>query len=309
MSETAPSYYERRAWNHGTVTERLGKDALSSFDECRLSLTKAVDPVCTRDGIIYSREAILESLLAQKKANRKKQAAYDKFVAEKALKEERGQEHDRDVEALTMLNRQMGASDAAIGRLKNVAKLEYEEAETGKQLVSNVKNIKSEAAKLEGLKSFWISGRERSDGRREAEHWIEKPDTTTRCPATNKPLKLKDLITVRFQKNKDGEYVDPVTRKPLSNGSKLVVLKDLREGANVMTRDTFKRVVEPEGEYNGERIDKDEGVIALVSGGTGFAGTNKDQLQASKHFAVGSTLHRGASASRTGKSSGLQLGN
>ena len=338
MSREAPTYHERRvrlsscpssspsagclaltltltltpplatqSWNQGTVVERLGKDALSSFDECRLSLTKAVDPVCSRDGILYSREVILESLLSQKKKNKKKRAAYDRYVAEKALKDERGQEHDRNVDALAMYRQQMGASDSAIDRLKNESRREFEEAEAGKQLVSSVKNIKSEAQKMTGLKSYWVSGRERSDGKREAEHVIEKPDMATRCPATNKPLKMKDLVSVRFQKNKDGEYVDPVTLKALSNASKLVVLKDVREGPNVMTRDTYKRVVEPEGAYMGTAIDAETGVIELQSGGTGFASTNN--VEAKKHFAVGSKMQRGASGWRTGKLGGLNFTN
>ena len=35
------------------------------------------DPVCTPDGYLYSREAILESLLQQKKANKRKFAAWE----------------------------------------------------------------------------------------------------------------------------------------------------------------------------------------------------------------------------------------
>ena len=35
------------------------------------------DPVCTPDGYIYSREAILESLLQQKKSNKRKLAAWE----------------------------------------------------------------------------------------------------------------------------------------------------------------------------------------------------------------------------------------
>lgn len=35
------------------------------------------DPVCTPDGYLYSREAILESLLQQKKSNKRKFAVWE----------------------------------------------------------------------------------------------------------------------------------------------------------------------------------------------------------------------------------------
>lgn len=35
------------------------------------------DPVCTPDGYLYSREAILESLLQQKKSNKRKYAVWE----------------------------------------------------------------------------------------------------------------------------------------------------------------------------------------------------------------------------------------
>lgn len=76
------------------------QDSVGNYYDCRLTLTTAVvsagskvdrkidatlhtaifesvqDPVCTPDGIIYSREAILESLLEQKKTNKRKFAAW-----------------------------------------------------------------------------------------------------------------------------------------------------------------------------------------------------------------------------------------
>ncbi len=37
----------------------------------------AQDPMCTPQGVLFSREAILENLLAQKKANKRKLAAWE----------------------------------------------------------------------------------------------------------------------------------------------------------------------------------------------------------------------------------------
>jgi nitric oxide synthase-interacting protein len=309
-AQNAPSYAERRAWKHGTVTERLGKEAVGRFDDCKLTLTKAVDPVCTPDGVLYSREAILENLLAQKKAHKKKLAAYDRHVAEEELQREQGRDHEQGVKAAAFYQQQMGLSDAVIDRMKSESRQEWEKEQEGKQLVSSVQNIKSESQKMKEMRAFWVHGKERPGGRDVKQRVVEKPDTRTRCPATDKPLKLKDLTAVKFALNKDGEYVDPVTRDPLTNKSRLVVLKDVRDQPNVLLYDTYKRVVEAEGgQYNGTKIDTDEGIITLMSGGTGFASTNKDHLQASRHFALGSNQQRGQSAGRSGGRSGLQFSN
>ena len=79
----------------------MSQDAIGNFYDCRLTLQPAVvsylpwgaqgsackvplrvsltpqDPVCTPDGYLYSREAILESLLQQKKSNKRKYAAWE----------------------------------------------------------------------------------------------------------------------------------------------------------------------------------------------------------------------------------------
>ncbi len=44
------------------------------------------DPVVTPDGFLYSKEAIYESLLAQRKANKRKQAAWDEQQLEDGRK-------------------------------------------------------------------------------------------------------------------------------------------------------------------------------------------------------------------------------
>ena len=109
-------------------------------------------------GILYSREAIVESLLAQKKAIKEKQAAYRRYLNEKESKKDRVERHERDLEVMALYSKQMGASDAAIDRLKRDSRKEYEKEELGKEVVASVKTIKSEAKKMESLKSYWISG-------------------------------------------------------------------------------------------------------------------------------------------------------
>lgn len=72
MGSETLSYAERKALGYGTVRERLGKDSQANFYDCALTLQPAVDPMVTPDGVVYSKEAILENLLAQKKAIKRK---------------------------------------------------------------------------------------------------------------------------------------------------------------------------------------------------------------------------------------------
>jgi nitric oxide synthase-interacting protein len=52
---------------YGTITERIGKDSLKSFDDCSLCLSTAKSPVCCPKGHLYCKECILKNILDQKK--------------------------------------------------------------------------------------------------------------------------------------------------------------------------------------------------------------------------------------------------
>ncbi|KAK9478346.1 cyclophilin-like domain-containing protein [Lipomyces japonicus] len=66
--------------------------------------------------------------------------------------------------------------------------------------------------------------------------WIAKHGTN---PLTGEPLLVEDLITLHFQKNDDGEYIDPVTYKVLTPSSHIVCLKP---SGNVFTWDTIEQL-------------------------------------------------------------------
>jgi hypothetical protein len=80
------SYHERKAMGIGTFKERLGKDSQGNYYDCCLTLQSAVDPVVTPGGFIYSREAILENLLAQKKAIKRKLREWEEQQKEQQRK-------------------------------------------------------------------------------------------------------------------------------------------------------------------------------------------------------------------------------
>lgn len=73
------------------------------------------------------------------------------------------------------------------------------------------------------MKAFWVP-QKAPDARIN----LEKPDSSTFCPASGKKLKLKDLIPVKFAPVPEGEsgvHMDPITKDNFTNASALVVLK------------------------------------------------------------------------------------
>ncbi|XP_041378960.1 nitric oxide synthase-interacting protein-like, partial [Gigantopelta aegis] len=76
------SYHEKRkniaTSGYGSKSVRLGKDSLQDFDCCALSLQPCRQPVVTPQGYLFEREAILESLLHQKRENARKMKEYEK---------------------------------------------------------------------------------------------------------------------------------------------------------------------------------------------------------------------------------------
>jgi hypothetical protein len=78
------SQAERRADGYGSQTQRLGGESLLPFGTCCISLKPVVDPVVSKKGDLFSRDAIVEYLAHQKVVHRQEKAAYDRQEAGKA---------------------------------------------------------------------------------------------------------------------------------------------------------------------------------------------------------------------------------
>lgn len=238
--------------------------------------------------------------MSQKKANKKRMAAWERYV-EKKRREQQEEEATRQVaSAVAFEKKMMGSSDDVVENIKEtICKQEDKE----KKMASRAVNIKEHEARMKSMKAFWVPGKDDAV----EEHMI-KPDMRTTCPASGRPLKMKDLIPLTFTRAPRGngnEYIDPVSGDSLTNASRLVVLKPL---GDVMLLETYNRVVKREGQYNGTPIDADD-VIELVCGGTGFAAHDKDSIQASKYYALGSGQSRGQTAGRGNTTNALTFGN
>jgi nitric oxide synthase-interacting protein len=281
MGSEALSYHERRALGFGTVKERVGKDSQGNFYDCCLTLQPAVDPVVTPDGYLYSREALLENLLQQKKAIKRRLAAYEAQQAEEAQKaaEQAAVTHEAKLIAFDRQNH-MGISAKTAKRIEQAITEEASTMHDAKGAKA-AQNIKEYADRSKQLKAFWVPSQAP-----EAKDLLAKPDSATYCPASGKKLRLKDCVAVKFTPVPEGEsgrFMDPVTKDTLSNASRLVVL---RPSGDVLLEDTYKACVKPEGEFKGVRLGEKD-VIKLQTGGTGYAARDGDKVQVQKHFALG----------------------
>lgn len=298
MGAEALTYHERRALGYGTVRERLGKDSLGNYYDCRLTLQPVVDPVATPSGYLYSKEAILKCLLDQKREAKRKLAAWEAAGDAEAAAEEAAAAAGRAAELLAFeRTATAGASDALASSIREAVVSKAAAANEPRRLTS-VSAIASNRERAATLKANWgvtaANAPEAKVGRG------PKPDTLTRCPATGAPLRLKDLIPVRFTREVEEDEeegpggrgagasgawaVDPVTGDPLTNASSLVLLKPT---GDVMLKATYEACVKPDGRYGGSKIRHPEDVVALKGGGTGFSAKDGEAAEAKKTFALG----------------------
>ncbi|CAI9611357.1 unnamed protein product [Staurois parvus] len=275
------TYYEKRkdtaASGYGTQTVRLSKDAVKDFDCCCLSLQPCKDPVVTPDGYIYEKEAILEYILHQKKEIARQMKLYDKQKNEKKAEMEELSKAAKESKMKVFLDKEMSIISKPLNPFskKMESNGSAEEASSSQQ---------SSEDKNKQLPSFWIP----SLTPEAKSTLVKKPDKNVYCPMSGKPLKMKDLITVKFTKvdekvdrvgliNRQDRYVCAVTRDMLGNSVPCAVL---RPSGVVVTLECVEKLIKKDmtDPVSGEKLmEKD--IIVLQRGGTGFSGSGV-QLEA-----------------------------
>ncbi|EFJ45302.1 hypothetical protein VOLCADRAFT_106032 [Volvox carteri f. nagariensis] len=279
MGSECLTYAERKALGFGTVKERLGKDSLGNYDDCCLTLMESKDPVITPDGYLYSKEAILENLLAQKKAIKRNLQAYEAAQQQEQQKEMEKQAIEREAALIAFDRRNhLGVSEGVAAKLEAAIVKEAEALRNPKQAggAKSVMAIKDNEDRAKELKAFWMPSLTP-----EADAKVEKPDTDTRCPASGKKLRMKDLVAVRWTPVPEGEpgkHMDPVTKETFTNSSKLVVLATT---GDVVLKETYEKCIKPEGSFAGKKV-REKDVIELKTGGTGFAARDGERVQTQK---------------------------
>lgn len=111
---------------------------------------------------------------------------------------------------------------------------------------------------------------------------IKQPDSKTYCPMSKKPLRIKDLIPVKFTvisndntplvaKSGSERYKCAVTGDTLGNCVPSAVL---RNTGNVVTMDCVEKLIKKDMlcPFTGATL-KEKDIIHMQRGGTGFAGS------------------------------------
>lgn len=258
---TVYTYHERqkdtKASGYGSQSARFGRDSIKDFDCCCLSLQPCRNPVLTPDGFLYDKESILEYIIQQKKQIARKLKEYEKQKNKE--KEEMKELAKAEVETKkqNLISHVEAPSDKASTSAENS--------------ISNMKNGKNKE-----LPSFWIPTMTPAA---EATK-VEKPDEKVRCPMSNKPIRLKDLIDVKFTPIKDRDsktaliskqarYVCAVTNDVLNNSVPCAVLKT---SGVVVTQECIDKLIKKDmlDPINGAKLtDKD--IIPLQRGSSGYS--------------------------------------
>ncbi|KAL6429320.1 hypothetical protein ACFW04_008195 [Cataglyphis niger] len=264
------TYHEKKkdaaASGYGTNTQRVGKDSVKDFDCCCLSLQPCRNPVITKDGYLFDKESILEYILTKKREYARKLKEYEK---QKQKKEEQSQEQTANEE---------------LKKLQNFLKGE-------KTIVSNGSNTTSDGTSVSNMKngedkvlpSFWIP----SKTPEAKEISLQKPDKTIYCPISGNPLKVKDLIPIKFTPVKDPDdkrslivkqarYMCPITHDILGNN---VPCAAIRTTGDVVTMECVEKLIKKDwiNPLDNSKLTQSD-IIPLQRGGTGYASVN-DSLE------------------------------
>ncbi|XP_048061822.1 nitric oxide synthase-interacting protein isoform X2 [Megalobrama amblycephala] len=274
------TYHEKRkdtaASGYGTQSVRLGKDAIKDFDCCCLSLQPCRDPVVTEDGYLYEKEAILQYILHQKTEIAKKMKAYEK--QKQALKSE-GQLESKSEErerAEKFKQRENNIVSKPINPFTS-----DDGSQNGSASSSSSDTSAGESSSSSALPSFWIP----SLTPEAKPTMLKKPSKTVLCPMSGRPLKMSDLISVRFTPldpsldrvallTRQDRYVCAVTKDTLGNSVPSAVL---RPSGAVVTMECVEKLIRKDmiDPVTGDKL-KEKDIIPLQRGGTGFAGSGVD---------------------------------
>lgn len=217
------TYHEKKkdaaSSGYGTQSERVGKDSVKSFDCCSLTLQPCRNPVVTKEGYLFDKEAILEYIITKKNDYTKKLKKYEKQLKKEDAEKAVLAEAEKEANLIKFMNRE-----------KNISSSGSKSSSSASSISSSVSNLAN--GKDKQLPSFWVPS-QLPDAKISK---LEKPDLTVYCPISGKPLKLKDLIEVKWTLVKDPDdkksliakenrYMCPVTHDILSNAVPCAIIR------------------------------------------------------------------------------------
>ncbi|XP_071357564.1 nitric oxide synthase-interacting protein isoform X2 [Trachinotus anak] len=278
------TYHEKKkdtaASGYGTQSIRLGKDAIKDFDCCCLSLQPCRDPVVTPDGYLYERQAILEYILHQKTEIAKKMKAYEKqkqAQRSSSQLESRSEERERVERFKTrensIVSKPINPFTSGQNKGGEMSRTDSSSAESS--------SAASASTSSQSLPSFWIP----TLTPEAKPTLLKKPSKAVLCPMSGRPIKMNELITVRFTPldpsldrvallTRQDRYVCVVTRDVLANSVPCAVL---RPSGTVVTQECVEKLIKKDmmDPVTGDKLS-DRDIIPLQRGGTGFAASGVD---------------------------------
>ncbi|XP_061702403.1 nitric oxide synthase-interacting protein isoform X1 [Syngnathoides biaculeatus] len=275
------TYHEKKkdtaASGYGTQSIRLGKDAIKDFDCCCLSLQPCQTPVVTPDGFLYEKQAILEYILHQKTDIAKKMKAYEKQKqAQKndsqleSKSEEREKVEKFKTRENSIVSKPINPFTSGQNRVGEKIRMDSSSSSSAPSCSGPV------ASSSKSLPSFWIP----SLTPEAKPTLLKKPSKAVLCPMSGRPIKMNELITVRFTPvdpsldrvaliNRQDRYVCAVTKDVLGNSIPCAVL---RPSGSVVTQECVEKLIKMDmtDPVSGDKLS-DKDIIPLQRGGTGFA--------------------------------------
>ncbi|MFH4973956.1 hypothetical protein AB6A40_000665 [Gnathostoma spinigerum] len=297
------SYSERKKdakeSGYGTLHERLGADSVKEFDCCSITLQPCRDPVISPQGYIFDKEAILEYYLKQKKENTRKLKEWEAQCKreEEEAKEVKLKREKEKLNRFTAIestpvhpgsidNNLLGDSPTTSSESVDQRRRKHHLESANEVVSKKARDSANEISNMYGERknqfpSFWVP-QLLPDSRTEK---FEKPDQRVLCPVSGKPLKIKELMPVKFTPVPSNDevsgrtssdkvrYMCPVTHDALTNATRCAYLKTSQ---CVVTMDCIERVIRKEmiDPINGKPL-KESDIIELQRGGTGFCSTNE----------------------------------
>uniref|UniRef100_A0A8C6L413 Nitric oxide synthase-interacting protein n=1 Tax=Nothobranchius furzeri TaxID=105023 RepID=A0A8C6L413_NOTFU len=252
------TYHEKKkdtaASGYGTQSIRLGKDAIKDFDCCCLSLQPCQDPVVT-----YAYEK-------QKQALRNNNQLESKSEERQKVEKFKSSENSivsKPINPFTSGHNKEGEAGRS-------------QSSTGESSTPG-----SASSSSQSLPSFWIP----SLTPEAKPTLLKKPSKAVLCPMSGRPIKMSDLIPVRFTPldasldrvallNRQERYVCAVTRDALGNSVPCAVL---RPSGAVVTQECVEKLIKKDmvDPVSGDQL-ADRDIIPLQRGGTGFAASGVD---------------------------------
>ncbi|XP_018007562.1 nitric oxide synthase-interacting protein homolog [Hyalella azteca] len=273
------SYHEKKrdadASGYGSLAARYGKDGIKDFDCCCLCLHPCKDPLVSSEGYLFDREAVLEYIISKKNEIRKKLKEY-----EKQCKKDQAELHELGAaEERSRLQKFLQSQDhpASSSSAISSAAGSSSGSATKDADCPSISNMKGDLAKK--LPSYWIPSLTPDNKQTR----IPKPVDKVLCPMSNKPLKMKDLVPVKFTRidpnasfsSLEGHkerYKCPVTGDVLRNAVPCAVLRPTGDVVTMEAVAVIRR--DMKHPLTGHTLTERD-IIPLQRGGTGFAAANE----------------------------------